>query len=302
MKAIEPALRRLIVGDDTLKTVWNALVDIWRVDSLPQNLDAFFDEREALTCHLEETLERTFRESYEHLLAAASAWSSPPWEDDWDGLRVIVDGISVREACLFMPWLREKGYKVDSLSFSLSALPSVTESFARRALDISQPREITRRHGVFVSPPNNPVPQFPSPDVKFLWLRLPDRPFHFTFLSPSEVFDMTAKHILEILHNFPVERFLFTSDHGYVYATKPEHLIPLGPAVQKDLGKVFRGKRYAEGKEDVPPRIIETYCAAFGNQLLIRSRHILPMRDRRYFHGGLSFSECLVPVLKVSKV
>lgn len=298
MKSVEVALRRLIGRDNTLSVVWDALVEIWGVDSIPEDLDGFYRDKEIESCQLEEALEQTYFEAYQELLNGAAVHKTSPWTGEEDRLTLIVDAMSVREACLLKPVLEAQGYLVESISFSLSALPSHTEAFARKHFNVSQPTQISGRHGVFVSPPGHPAPQFPPHDLRFVWLRYPDRGLHATILSPSEVFGKTSQYILEILRNSGRDAFLLTSDHGYIYADTADHAFPVAQSVQTAMRKVFGGSRYAQDLKEASATVCEKTLSV-GDTLLVRGRYLWRQRDKRYFHGGLSFMECLVPVIKV---
>ena len=298
MKSIEMAVRHLIEGNNTLSVVWNALLDIWRVDSIPKDLDGFYREKETESCRLEETLERTYFEAYEELLNSAMAYVTPPWANEQDRLTLIVDAMSVREACLLRPYLEAEGYQVESMSFSLSALPSHTEAFTRKYFNMGQPAQITGKQGIFVSPPGHPVPQYPSHNIRFAWLRYPDRGLHATILSPSEVFDKTSEYILEMMRNSGRSAFLLTSDHGYIYAESADHAFPVAQSVQREMRKVFGGSRYVQAPKEASATVREKTLSV-GDTLLVRGRYVWRQRDKRYFHGGLSFAECLVPVIKI---
>lgn len=298
MKAIESALHRLIAGENTLSVVWDALQEIWSVDGIPQDLDGFYREREVYSCRLEEALEHAYHEAYDELLTAASAHNTSPWAGENDRLVIIVDGMSVREACLLRPFLEGQGYRLEALSFSLSALPSETEAFARRHFNMAQPTQIAQRGGIFVSPPGYRVPLFPPQNLRFVWLRYPDRGLHAAILSPSEVFTKTSQYILEMLGNSGRHAFLLTADHGYIYAEVADHAFPVSVSLQRAMRQVFGGSRYAKPAQEPPPAVLER-TLPLGDTLLVRGRYLWRQRDKRYFHGGLSFVECLVPVIKV---
>lgn len=297
MKSVEVALRRLIGRENTLSVVWDALLEIWGVDSVPKDLDEFYRDKELESCRLEETLEQTYLEAYQELMDGAAVPKTPPWAGEEDRLTIIVDAMSVREACLLRPFLEDQGYLVESLSFSLSGLPSHTEAFTRKYFNMGQPTQITGRQGIFVSPPGHPVPQYPSHDIRFAWLRYPDRGLHATILSPSEVFDKTSQYILEIMRNSGRSAFMLTSDHGYIYADAADHTFPVAQSVQREMRKVFGGSRYAQDPKAAPATVYEKTLSV-GDTLLVRGRYLWRQRDKRYFHGGLSFVECLVPVIK----
>jgi hypothetical protein len=296
LKSVEVALRRLIRRDNTLSVVWDALVEIWAVDSIPKDLDGFYRDKEIESCQLEQVLEYTYFEAYQDLLNGAAVHKTSPWAGEENRLTIIVDAMSVREACLLKPLLEAQGYQVESLSFSLSALPSDTAAFTRKHLNMGQPTQISSRQGIFISPPGHPVPQFPPPNLRFVWLRYPDRGLHATILSPSEVFGKTSEYILEILRKSGRDAFLLTSDHGYVYADAADQVFPITQSAQTEMRKVFGGSRYARGKE-ASPGVIEKSLSV-GDTLMVRGRYLWRQRDKRYFHGGLSFVECLVPVIK----
>ena len=298
MDSIETALRRLIRADDTLLVLWDALLHIWSVDSLPQNLDVFYRDREVESCRLEEAIEQTYFEAYTELLGRAASHSIPPWSGEEERLTIIVDAMSIREACLLKPFLEEQGYVVESLSFSLSALPSHTDAFARKQFNMTQPTQINGRQGVFVSPPGHPVPRYPPHNLRFVWLRYPDKGLHVSILSPSEVFGKTSQYLFEILRSSGRHSFLLTSDHGYIYAETADHAFPVAQSVQSGMRKVFGGSRYVQDAKEVPS-IVGEKAVSFDNTLLVRGRYLWRLRDKRYFHGGLSFMECLVPVMKV---
>lgn len=298
MKAIEIALQRLIDGDSTLPVVWDALLEIWAVDSLPDDLDAFYREKEVASCRLEEALEKTFFEAYNELLQAVATHETAPWQGEEGRLVLIVDGMSVREACLLKPLLEGQGYRVEDLYFSLSALPSDTEAFARRHFNMGQPTQIKQRQGIFVSPPNHPVPRYPPHSIHFVWLRYPDKGLHASILAPSEVFTKTSQYLLEILRNSARSAFLLTADHGYIYAEIADHAFSISRQLQADMRRFFGGSRHVKGPQEVPFAVREK-TLAIGQTLLVRGRYLWPQRDKRYFHGGLSFIECLVPVIKV---
>jgi len=261
-------------------------------------LDAFYREKEIESCRLEEALEHAYVEAYPELLDEAATHKTSPWADEDERLVLIVDAMSVREACLLKPILESQGYRVESFSFSLSALPSDTAAFTRRHFNMGQPTQITSKQGIFVSPPSHPVPQFPPQNLRFVWLRYPDRGLHATILTPTEVFGKTSQYILEILKKSGRNSFLLTSDHGYVYADRSDHAFPLAQSVQTAMRKAFGGSRYARDSREVATTVIDKTLTA-GDTLIVRGRYVWRQRDKTYFHGGLSFVECLVPVIKV---
>lgn len=297
MKNIEVALRRLVHGHNTLSVVWDALVEIWTTDSIPDDLDRFYGDKEIESCWLEEALEHTYVEAYQELLNGATTHKTSPWMGEEGRLVLIVDAMSVREACLLKPLLESKGYRVENLSFSLSALPSDTAAFTRRHFNMGQPTQITSKRGIFVSPPGHPVPQFPPQNLRFVWLRYPDRGLHATILTPTEVFGKTSQYILEILKNSGRDSFLLTSDHGYVYAERADHAFPLAQSVQTAMRKAFGGSRYVRDPKEASPLVVDKTLSA-GDTVMVRGRYVWRQRDKMYFHGGLSFVECLVPVIK----
>lgn len=294
----EDCLSQLISGADPLLSIWHALEQIWETDNPVDDVNAYFLQREAISCAFEGLIREAYWEIYTEIIRSASM-AEPPWQEGREELTIIVDGMSLREAELFSPLMTSKGYEIERFSFSLSALPSDTVTFCRKFLNISQLGDIKRKKGLLVSP-KRPVPQF-FPQVNLVWLRYPDVRLHEEILSPSEVFSKAAELLFQIFSNSHKETFLVTADHGYVYAENSDHVWDPYPSIQKELKSYFGGKRFTEADKEASP-IIKERSLIVGDYRLVRGRYLWPRRGSNMVHGGISFLECLVPVLKVRRL
>jgi hypothetical protein len=281
----ENHIKRLIECEDPVKEVWDILIELWRTDSL----DYFKQEEKA--SEFEWQLNRIFFEFYDYLQEqiehATFNFTTP---------LIIMDGMSIREANLLVKDLEEAGYDVVEYGYTLSAIPSTTESFRRKA-------EIE-----YIEIVSGKIP----PDLDFrkpIWLSYPDEILHHAvrILPPQKAYEETRKALFNILKLAGRGEITIISDHGYIMS---DAVWPLTDSDRKFLKeKIFGSNRYVKISQ-VDSEAIEwlnklprdsRYATRSNEYYCVRGRYFWPISGygKLILHGGLSLMECIVPKIRV---
>jgi hypothetical protein len=280
-------IKRLVECDDPIKEIWGFLVQLW---SAEVDVSDYF-EQEVKVSEFEWQLNRIFFEIYDYLqkqIENASFEFSIPL--------IIMDGMSIREANLLIKDLKEKGYNIVEYDHTLSALPSITESF----------RDKVKME--FTEIISGKIP----PDLNFekpIWVSYPDEILHHAarILPPPKAYEETKKVLLKILELAEKSEVTIISDHGYIMV---DAVWPLTESDRKFLKeKVFGSNRYVKVTQ-VDKKAIERlnslprdfqYATISNGYYCIKGRYFWPISGygKSISHGGLSLMECIVPKIRV---
>lgn len=312
---IDELLLSLIETEDPVRVLWEALVDIWKVEQVPHNIDDFFLERERVTNGLERVVHECFFELYDLLIEAVKGSKMERVLAGEENTLILMDGLSIREASLLSRALPEAGFHVDDTDYSFSVIPSDTVPFVRRFFGTSSPSAIRGGEDfAFEYVEAGRVKDYFAPRGKLVvWISFPDQLMHHAgrIVTPSEAFAKTKETLLKVLQNSGREEATITSDHGYLYAQRTiEHCWPPSRDDERLLRGIFGSGRAVSVHEVSGPdrRRLEQppdkrYVIDENDHYCIVGRYYWsaagPTSD--VAHGGVSLMECITPVIRVRR-
>jgi len=313
---IDEVLLSLIETEDPIRVLWEALVGIWEVEQVPDNIDDFFLERERVTNHLERIAHECFFELYNLLIDRVNGSKTERVLADEDETLILMDGLSIREASLLSPALAKAGFDLYETDYSFSAIPSDTQPFVRRFFGTSSPSAIRGGEDfAFEYVEAGRVKDFfPRRGKLVVWISFPDQLMHHAgrIVTPSEAFAKTKETLLKVLQNSARTQATITSDHGYIYAQRSiEHCWPPSREDERLLRGIFGSGRAVRVTEVSGPdrRKLDRpqdkrYVVEEDDHYCVVGRYYWSTTGRGsdVSHGGISLTECLVPVLKIRKV
>ena len=281
-------VRRLLDANDVVTELWRILNKIWIFED---DIERYFREHEQETHDFEYKMNVIFYEIYDHLYERIRK-EKPHIELP----AVIFDGMSIREGNLLIIDLEEQGYEIVEYTYTLSALPSTTSHF-REKLGMRF-REIMCHK--------------PPSEVDFdtiIWIRCPDYILHHAseILPPPKAYEITRDFLLKLLDQADVSGVItITSDHGYIIT---DYVWPVPERDRQFLRGVFGSYRYAKNTAISPEKLMALKAVPkYKSYLLIdeafsyvKGRYFWPVRGprRAIAHGGISFMECLIPLIRV---
>ncbi len=305
----------LLSQDDPIELVFHALNEIWTpVES--GDLDAFYAQQERETNHLEEFIRDTYFEVYDLLLERARSANRAAELAAWNGAIIVLDGMSLRESNWLLPRLREKGFQVAEYSFSISGLPSTTQSFFRGTFGVASAGAMPKQWQGFRvhSIRAGDVPLFLEGPKALVWLSFPDElmhPMRGKGVTPSFALQRTEEALLKILNLLETEEVMLTSDHGYMYAQSATLFWHAPASDRKVLLKLFGAQRGVlfNGKKEEEFEALhalpkdQTYVLFDDKGCYVRGRYYwsAPGKQSDVAHGGISLMECLVPVIRLRR-
>lgn len=316
-------IQELIAGDDPLAVIWGQMMGIYAAGELTtdgvDDLRACMDHRESALNELEWGLYWGFFEVYDLLLERAGKQDASYVLSLFDTcpLVIVADSLSVREAILLERLWGQDGWSVEQQGFAVAPFPPMTESLSARLLNTSGPAGGVDRPGFsyrYVAGPEQ-VPTMPSSGPVLVWMRLPDTDLEKVTMAGghtvAEAYQAMVRTLEAILLASGRTQALITSDHGYLYARSATHYWPMAPGVEAVARSTFsRASRVqpldsAAGLRDQEAPAADKRLFAFGKgHAAIRGRYwwgTASANDRCTAHGGLSFVECLVPVLFIER-
>lgn len=315
----EQFVRVLVEAPDPLGVIWREMERVCAVDAFPANLRGHYDECERGLNELERALYESYFDVYDELLERARAQDGKYVLSLFDSAPfvVVADSLSVREIGLLQAKWAALEWSVERVGFAVAPFPPVTASLCRMILGTDAPasaRDTSAFRFRYVAGPQQ-IPPLPKNERLLVWLRLPDTALEEVTVAQThtvaEAFEKTVETLERVLDASGRREAFITSDHGYVYAREAYHFIPMMRGVEGAAREVFsRGSRVqaatpenAQKLKDYEPREKEMRHFVFTNQhVAIRGRYWWGSpnpNDRCTAHGGLSFVECLVPILKV---
>lgn len=296
----------LIEDKNPLQLIWDKLNEIWKVEK-KLNIQQFYLEGEKETNEFEKTISKIFFEIYDELVENQTKnLFFREIQENRDEAVIIMDGLSIREANIFFSQFKSKKYIVDDYSFTFSFLPSTTQiarkNFTKNFIQVSRKEDIER---------------LTSTPESIIWCAMPDTLLHskqkgrIEVLSLDDCLKKTFDTLFSIIDKIEVEEILITSDHGYLYFPEFGTWWDTTSGIEKVLRKIFGGERFKEVSklDEKMLKILENlskdgYVTEIEDYVLVKGRWFWSAKGRfsPIFHGGLSFMECLIPVIKLRRV
>lgn len=315
----EQFITELIEDQDPLAAVWQQMERIYAVDEFPQDLRAFMDDRESALNDLERGVYCGFFEAYDLLLERAGAQDESYVLSLFGQCPFVItaDSLSVREAVLLEKLWQGEAWGVKRQGFAVAPFPPTTESLSSLLLGVPGPangRDRPQFTYRYVAGPEH-IPTMPPSVPLLVWMRLPDTALEEVTVAQTHTvagaFQNTVRTLAAVLESSGRDEALITSDHGYLYAREANQYWPMPRRVEEIARSTFpRASRVrsltderARGLRDHESPAVEQRFFAFGERhAAIRGRYwwgSASANDRCTAHGGLSFVECLVPVLRI---
>jgi hypothetical protein len=322
----EQFITELIKDEDPLAAVWRQMERVYaQTSEVSADLRGLMDDREAALNDLERGVYRGFFEAYDLLLERASAQDGSYVLALFDECPfvIVADSLSVREAVLLEQrpprfWEpRRSEWQVKCEGFAVAPFPPMTESLSSLLLGVSGPASgRDRPHFTYryVAGPEH-IPAMPRSGSLLVWMRLPDTALEQVTVAQThtvaDAFDSMVETLTKVLEVSGRGEALVTSDHGYLYARDANQYWPMPRRVEEIARSAFpRASRVrsltdqrTRGLRDHESPAVEQRFFAFGEaHATIRGRYwwgSVSPNDRCTAHGGLSFVECLVPVLRI---
>jgi len=309
-----------LIRGQVLDTLWQRMCALWSGawwdTSDTETFAKAFCQREDALSALEFMVLQTSARAYE-ALAAGIAGRHPLPEDLAAGrLIVIFDGLSVREGCFLWERLQREGHQVE-MSYTFANLPSETSTFCQRHFGVGSAKALAglSYHGLPVAyaADETRVAEASQGNVGLLWIGIPDPLMEGgkkgvkTILEPLTAWQRTWQAMAAVLAGADEREIWVTSDHGYIYR---------GPAYTDrfwSLGETTTGSRlrdlFGGGRYNAELKLDEKEATAWGDYVwphpaggyAVKGRWLWPMPGTpgATLHEGLSFAECLMPLIRV---
>jgi len=316
----EQFITELIEDQDPLAAVWRQMERVYtQTSEVSADLRGLMDDRESALNDLEHGVYCGFFEAYDLLLERAGAQDESYVLSLFDECPfvIIADSLSVREAILLEKFWEGETWAVKREGFAVAPFPPMTESLSSLLLGVTGPAggrnrpQFTYR---YVAGPEH-IPAMPHLGSLLVWMRLPDTALEEVTVAQAhtvaDAFQSTARTLATVLEVSGRDEALVTSDHGYLYARSPTQYWRMPAGVEDVARSAFpRSSRVrlltderTRGLRDHESPAVERRFFAFGEaHAAIRGRYwwgSASPNDRCTAHGGLSFVECLVPVLRI---
>lgn len=299
----------LVKSDDPLETLFYWLADLWDADGVDDSLlNDYYDEREKATRHLTWTLEQVYGEFLtDVLLPRANSRRVAELLEQPSYALVLMDSLSLREACLLKRRLPAHGYTVLSFDHAFSDIPSATETFCQRYWGTDAPSAINDPRFVYVRADAPPLEELRRQQL-IVWGTYPDwfwRHAHSgrtEHIAPDEIYLKTEAMLLGILERIRGhEAIVISSDHGYI--SVKAGMAWTTPAPYHGYLKEVMGARAAPVSDSREARALleQGMIVVHGDHFLVKGRYTGDFGGV-YLHKGLSLMECLTPWLVVRPV
>jgi hypothetical protein len=296
-------LGALVTDEDVFAGVFACLRRIW---SPPEAIE---DRNLAGSEYRTRLLEREVAAQYPPLYdELAARMGDHPVTTLESGCGVIMDALSLREGFQFARDLSEEYDWEVSLSWApVECLPTKTEFVCRAWFDAPNPSSVSREDYQYIG--DMSVPALPGTNPEYVWTRNPDERLESAMkgnYSTEELTDIYAdvRELLEaIIAESTHEKFLVTSDHGYVNHLGNNPYLPLSEDIKAALSGKFSGRnrKIANGQafellEDAG--VIDHT----DTQYVVKGHNAWTKRGAtsRIMHGGFSLPECMTPVLRIN--
>lgn len=315
-------LTDLIYRDDPLTVIWEHMLRLYTPLEHPADLRAFMDNREEALNQLEQAVYEGYFEAYDLLLERAQAQREEYTLSLFthSPLVIVVDSMSVREAALLQHfWDKEGLLQARVEDFAVTPWPPITARLATMLLGTGSPaggQDNDRFRYRYIAGPEY-IADLPATGPILVWMRLPDTALEQVTQAQTHTvahaFEKMVETLQRVLERSGRGEALLTSDHGYLYARNPNQYW-LMPAGMEDVARstfpresrvqpLFSEQAQRLRHQESPQRE-RRFFAFSGEHVAVRGRYwwgTASPNDRCTAHGGLSFVECLVPVLRISR-
>ena len=295
----------LVKSDDPVATLFHWLVDLWDAADVDDVLlNDYYDERERATRHLTWTLEQVYGEFLtDVLLPQVSSHQVAELLAQPRHALVLMDSLSLREACLLRQRLLAHGYEVLAFDYAFSEIPAETEVFCQRHFGASAPSAVNDPRFVYVRADAPPLDELRR-DQLIIWGTYPDwfwahaHSGKTEHIPPAEIYLKTEIMLLGILERIKGHgEIVISSDHGCL-------VLKAGmawPTPQPYYGylKDVMGARTAPVSDSKQARVLleQGMIVPHEGRFLVKGRYTGDFGV--YLHRGLSLMECLTPWLVV---
>jgi hypothetical protein len=300
-------LLELVKTDAPIAAVFRWLTELWDAADVPDTtLDDYYDEREKATRHLEWDLDQVYGEFLPQVLLpqlgsrqVAAVLRQPHYA------LVLMDSLSLREACLLRQRLPTHGYTVTTFDYAFSDVPANTDTFCQRHWETGGPSAVNDARFTYVRANEPPINELRR-DQLVVWGQYPDWfwPRAHTgkteHIPPTEIYHKTETMLLGILDKIAGHNeIIISSDHGYLML-KAGMFWPVAQPCYGDLQEVMGG-RFAPISDSPKARALLSQGVIVANEdrFLVKGRYTADFGI--YAHGGLSLLECLTPWLVVRR-
>ena len=302
-------IAELVKSEDPVATLFRWLVELWDAAGVDDGaLNDYYDDREKNTRHLTWTLEQVYGEFLTHVLLpqvdsrrVAELLARPRYA------LVLMDSLSLREACLLQQRLPMHGYEVLAFDHAFSEIPSETETFCQRHWGVTAPSAVNDPRFVYVRADAPPLDDLRREQL-LAWGTYPDwfwRHAHSgktEHIPPAEIYLKTETMLLSILERVRGhDEVVVSSDHGYL-TVKAGMAWPTSQPYYGYLKEVL-GARTAPVSESKEARALleQGMIVVHQGRFLVKGRYTGDFGGV-YLHRGLSLMECLTPWLVVRAV
>jgi hypothetical protein len=304
----------LITSQNPLDIIFNTYKEIWK-PLKDSNINEFYVDKERVTNKVEHFILKTFFDAYDILLAGIRKSEVITRFKPEDEKIILMDGMSIREAGILAEALEKRGYIIEEDTYAFSQMPSTTQSFMKQVFGVASLASLNNWDGYkVVTVSSGQVPAFlPQRERCILWVSFPDELLHHSrgiMNTPQEALSKTADVLVKAVDELDSDRFVLTSDHGYIYTKLATLFLKAHEADERVLKRVFGAARGLSPIESNPEidqlrslSADRNYAVFDAKGCYIKGRFYwsLPGRQPDVVHGGLSFMECLVPMMRFTR-
>lgn len=293
-------LSALIEEDNIFEGVFSCLKRIW--DNPGAIDDRQLGNSEYRTRKLEKILTELYPPLYDEMMDAVGNHPLPSLSS---GCGIVLDSLSLREAFQLRRALSDD-YRVEIDWAMIETLPSETKFICQEWFGAHGPSAVNQDNFQYIGQPK--VPQLPDTNPAFVWSRFPDKKLHEAFRGNhtieelSSIFEYTLSHLKDIMNESGHDKFLVTSDHGYVnhlgnnpYSMNDDNLLSA-------LKSKFNG-RFEEVANGYPYQLLRenNIIKKYEDHYLVAGHYNWRKRgaSSKVMHGGLSLLECMTPVIEI---
>lgn len=295
MKWTSDSLARIIKDEDPVPVVWDALCEIWFPSA--ETIQSHY-QREVEARNYEQLLYDTYTEFFTEILPNRCV-NEVSLTVPADGVLIIMDGMSIREAPLFMDFFDDTGYTTD-IGYDFASIPSETKSFRDRV----GYKEMKKEYKTCLVRKQDPRL---DGDEQIIWWRFPDafieniQEGKTELSSLEEAYKKTETALQSIIDQLTPDHAIIRSDHGYVRLAS-RHTFEDSTQYKDHLKKMFSSRFVSVDKADGADLVAENVVVEADGYYLPVGRYTWPTPGGygTFDHGGMSLLECITPRITVT--